>query len=574
MKKIKLVAINAKYIHSNLAVYSLKKYAGEEKNIEICEYTINNRYEEIIEEIFLKKPDVLAFSCYIWNITYVKTIISEIKKILPDCIIWVGGPEVSYDSDKFLNENPNVDMVMRGEGEITFKEVVDNIDKGYEKEQLKEIKGITYRTNTGEIISNPDREYMDMSLIPFPYENMSDFENKIIYYETSRGCPFSCSYCLSSVEKRLRFRNIELVKKELKFFIDNEVPQVKFVDRTFNCNKKHSMEIWRFIRENDRGMTNFHFEIAADLIGEEELELFKTLRPGLIQLEIGVQSTNPETINEINRVMELSRLEYVVSEINKNKNIHQHLDLIAGLPFETYEIFKKSFNDVYKMKPEQLQLGFLKVLKGAGIFLNKDQYDIKYSDFPPYEVFSTDWISFEDILKLKSVEEMVEIYYNSGQFVYTMKFLLDFFESPFEMYSEMGKYYSKNFKKSMKHARIDRYNILCKFIQETGLGDKNIEILKEVMNFDIYLRENMKTRPGFAPETAMYKKEFKNIYDENGLTRLEHIDILSREAIYFLTQAGFLFSGSDDICDINYIIFDYKERDPLDHNGKVIKVRS
>ena len=395
MKKILLTAINAKYIHSNLAVYSLKAYAQsclekqtkaeqeEEIKIEIAEYTINQQIDEILRDIYKKKPDMLCFSCYIWNINYIEELIREIAKILPETEIWAGGPEVSYDAKHFLEKFPEVKGVMKGEGEETFAQLIN-------AESYAEVKGITYRED-GEIVENPWREIMDLNKVPFVYQDMTNFANKIIYYESSRGCPFSCSYCLSSVDKKLRFRDTELVKKELQFFIDHEVPQVKFVDRTFNCSHKHAMEIWKYVAEHDKGITNFHFEVSADLLNEEEIAFIQSMRPGLIQLEIGVQSTNPDTIKEIRRTMKFDKLAEIVKAIKEPGNIHQHLDLIAGLPYEDLESFKKSFDDVYELKPEQLQLGFLKVLKGSFMEGNQKEYELVFRDKPPYEVLSQTW---------------------------------------------------------------------------------------------------------------------------------------------------------------------------------------
>ena len=361
--KILLAACNAKYIHSNLAVYDLKAYSSDyDEHVILREYTINQPKDEILKDIYSSGADVVCFSCYIWNISFVRELIRDLVKILPKTAFWAGGPEVSYDAEKFLTEMPEMTGVMVGEGEKTFHDLLEFYIDG--KDSLEEVSGIAYRTGD-KIIHNGWRELMDLSAIPFVYEQLEKFENRIIYYESSRGCPFSCSYCLSSIDKKLRFRDLELVKKELQFFLDHRVPQVKFVDRTFNCKHEHAMTIWKYILEHDNGVTNFHFEISADLLREEEMELMSQMRPGLIQLEIGVQSTNPETIRAIHRHMDLKKLEHCVNRVHSFRNIHQHLDLIAGLPYEDYDTFHQSFNDVYQMKPDQLQLGFLKVLKGS-----------------------------------------------------------------------------------------------------------------------------------------------------------------------------------------------------------------
>ena len=405
--RILLAACNAKYIHSNPAVYDLRAYASRFKeSVLLGEYTINQTKDEVLKDIYRSGAEVVCFSCYIWNISYIKDLIHDLKKILPGTAFWVGGPEVSFDAEKLLKELPQLTGVMVGEGEETFLELAAYYIEG--KGTLEQIRGIAYR-NGEEICHNGWREIMDLSKVPFAYEKTEDFTNRIIYYESSRGCPFSCSYCLSSIDKKLRFRDLSLVRKELQFFLDRKVPQVKFVDRTFNCRHDHAMAIWQYIQDHDNGVTNFHFEISADLIREEELELMSHMRPGLIQLEIGVQSTNPETIQAIHRTMNLEKLKKSVARIKSYGNIHQHLDLIAGLPYEDYESFRNSFNDVYGMEPDQLQLGFLKVLKGSSMYQEAEKYQILYKDREPYEVLCTRWISYKDILRLKMVESMVEV---------------------------------------------------------------------------------------------------------------------------------------------------------------------
>lgn len=506
-----LTAINAKYIHSNLAVYSLKAYAEQYKeHLTIAEYTINQQMDEILMDLYKKQPDVLCFSCYIWNLNYVENLIREIHKIFPQLPIWVGGPEVSYDSADVLRRLPEVTGVMKGEGEATFLEVVSYYVEG--RVTLQEIDGITYRAEQGEIVERPWRPILDLSTVPFVYKDMKKFANKIIYYETSRGCPFSCSYCLSSVDKCLRFRDLDLVKKELQFFLDEKVPQVKFVDRTFNCKHDHAMAIWTYIQEHDNGITNFHFEVSADLLREEEIELISRMRPGLIQLEIGVQSTNPDTIREIKRTMRFDRVEEIVKKIGSVGNVHQHLDLIAGLPFEDYQSFGKSFDDVYALAPEQLQLGFLKVLKGSYMKEHEEEYGLVHKSQPPYEVLYTKWLPYEDVLKLKRIEEMVEVYYNSGQFQYTLKQLVKAFDSPFEMYEALGEYYETKGLHLVSHSRVTRYEILLDFARRCD--PQREELYRELLVFDLYLRENMKNRPEFAGEYTVGKEELSAFYEQ------------------------------------------------------------
>ena len=498
--KVLLTAINAKYIHSNLAVYSLRAYAGKyAQQTEIAEYTINQTMDDILSDIYRKKPDILCLSCYLWNILYVEQLITEIHKVLPKMQIWLGGPEVSYKAVSVMEQYPQVTGVMCGEGEETFLELMEYWNQ--ERESLDTIKGIVYREN-GTCRQNPPRPVMDLSKVPFVYDHIEDFQNKIIYYESSRGCPFSCSYCLSSIDKCLRFRNLELVKKELQFFIDHEVPQVKFVDRTFNCKHSHSMAIWTYLKEHDRGKTNFHFEVAADLLNEEEMELIASMRPGLIQLEIGIQSTNPETITEIRRKMNFEEVKRIVKRVQEKGNVHQHLDLIAGLPYEDYERFAQSFRDVYALHPEQLQLGFLKVLKGSYMHEKTEDYQLLYQDRPPFEVLSTKWLSYDDVIRLKGVEEMVEVYENSGQFTVTMKEMVKEFNTPFDLFSDLAEYYETHTLTGASHSRMARYEILDGFVAEHIPG--KAAVYRRLMVYDLYLRENLKSRPDFAEDQTPF----------------------------------------------------------------------
>ena len=549
--KILLAACNAKYIHSNLAVYNLKSCSGEySSRVVVKEYTINQIRDDILKDIYLEKPDVICFSCYIWNISFVRELVPDLKKILPQVEFWAGGPEVSYDAVEFLKKNPAFFGVMVGEGEETFHELA-----GYyierKPETLSEIRGVAFRdeNKNRNIVHTGWRELMDLSKVPFAYSNLTEFKNRIIYYESSRGCPFSCSYCLSSIDKKLRFRDIELVKKELQFFIDNKVPQVKFVDRTFNCKHDHAMEIWRYITENDNGITNFHFEISADLLRAEELALMKTMRPGLIQLEIGVQSTNPQTIKAIRRTMDFEKLKGIVEQIHSFGNIHQHLDLIAGLPYEGYDSFHKSFCDVYALRPEQFQLGFLKVLKGSHMMEMTGEYQILYKDREPYEVLSTAWLTYGEILRLKMVESMVEVYYNSGQFKNTLVFLEKYFDDPFRMYEALGRFYEKKGYSEISHSRMRRYEILMEFAGE----QKEIppEALSDVMLLDLYLRENLKSRPSFASDQKPYERQIWDYRKAKKIPKTAHIEVFR---------------------DGKRLLFDYTDRDPLTNNAQLTDI--
>lgn len=592
--KFLLVAINAKYIHSNLAVYSLKafaeKYGNNNNEIEIAEYTINQYSDDILRDIYKRKPDAVGFSCYIWNIGMVKEIVRDYKKICPNVDVWVGGPEVSYNVEQVLRENEAIDYVMYGEGELTFKEVMDKYNfNGISIDDLKDILGIGYRkskslehqifeSETGildcskkqriQIIINKPQKPVDMSDIPFVYKEMKDFENKIIYYETSRGCPFSCSYCLSSIDKRLRFRSLDLVKKELQFFIDNNTNQVKFVDRTFNCNKKHAMEIWSYIKKHDNGVTNFHFEIAADLMTEEEIALISDMRPGLIQLEIGVQSTNEKTLEAINRKTDIEKIAEITEKIHHSGNIHQHLDLIAGLPYENYESFKRSFDQVYAMKPDQFQLGFLKVLYGSMMKENSEKYGMAYSGRAPYEVLKTNWVSFDDILKLKEVEAVVEIYYNSFQFENTIRKLSELYESPFELYEQLGSFYQKHSENGEKHSRVKRYELLLNFIKKRNF-EENIQ-WEELLTKDFYLRENAKSRPGFSKNIEKYKHQIREFFKgEEVRTILTDYEDYDSKQLEKMTHVE-VFGINED--NLTYILFDYKHRNPLNKQAKLINI--
>ena len=616
--KFLLTAINAKYIHSNPGVYSLKIFAesqgaaaaqgdqnlfedglpcvpekaaltapavagltevakekqgaGCSMQVEIAEYTINNQMELILEDIYRRKPDLIGISCYIWNISYALDLVRDIHKVLPDADIWLGGPEVSYDAPELLTREPEVFGVMKGEGEemfagllncyrtlgCTVRSLWQNKDSDIQAygipamerenkagdfwQQMQKVAGLTYRREDGTVCDQPIRPVMDMSRIPFLYPSLDGFENRIVYYESSRGCPFSCSYCLSSIDKSVRFRNVKLVLQELDFFLERKVPQVKFVDRTFNAKKSHAMAIWKHILEHDNGVTNFHFEITADLLDEEELELISRMRPGLIQLEIGVQSTNPDTIRAIRRKMDL------VERINAGKNVHQHLDLIAGLPFEDYDSFGRSFNDVYAMEPEQFQLGFLKVLKGSYMHEKVEEYDLKYRGKAPYEVLSTKWLPYSDVLRLKGVEDMVEVYYNSRQFLKTLKLFEQEFGNAFSMYEYMAQYYDENHLTGLNHSRLARYEIFHDLIRQR-VGEEKLGAFEDALMCDLYLRENAKSRPAFALAQAPYKEEIRRLVPElRTLGTQIHVEVLRSGEI---------------------LLFDYREKDRLNHNAKL-----
>lgn len=567
--KILLAAVNAKYIHANLAVCSLQAYAGEhvkEADVEIAEYTINQQKDDILMDIYRRGADILCFSCYIWNLDYIEELVRDMAKLRPDMPIWLGGPEVSYDAPDVLARLPEVTGVMKGEGEETFAGLCRFYQGGEGDLGLRSLRGITFRDRDGTVRDNPWRPVMDLNDIPFVYYHMEAFRNKIIYYESSRGCPFSCSYCLSSVDKQLRFRDLEKVRRELQFFIDQEVPQVKFVDRTFNCRHEHAAAIWKYIAEHDRGITNFHFEVAADLLNEEELEILGSMRPGLVQLEIGVQSTNPDTIREIRRTMDFGRVRGAVERIREKGNIHQHLDLIAGLPFEDMESFARSFDDVYALGPDQLQLGFLKVLKGSYMEEKKQEYGLVYKSRPPYEVLYTRWLSYEDMMRLKGIEEMVEVYYNSRQFTHTLEALKAGYPSAFLMYDGLAGFYEEQGLGQVQHKRSARYEILLRYI--TAEFPEEEERFRELLTYDYYLRENAKSRPEFAGEYKVSKDTLRTFYekeeaqrrylpayrdyDRNQMRKMTHLEYFAQKGIY--------------------VLFDYRERNALSRDARACRV--
>lgn len=582
--KFLLTAVNAKYIHSNPAIYSLRAYAGVtyEQHIELAEYTINHSLQSILTGIYEKKPDVIGFSCYIWNIRMIEELLEELPKIMPRVPIWVGGPEVTYRAAEFLEQHPSVQGVMVGEGEATFLEVL----RSYLEEpiSLSQIAGIVYRDEKGRIIQNEPRKLTNLDRLPFLYHNLEPFTNRIIYYETGRGCPYRCSYCLSSIDKTVRLRSFSVVREELQFFLDHQVTQVKFVDRTFNCNRKHAMDIWQYLIEHDNGVTNFHFEIEADILSEEELALLAKARPGLFQMEIGVQTANPETLHEIRRTARLDRIEHAVAQLKRAGNIHVHLDLIAGLPFEDYESFGHSFDTVYAMEPEQLQLGFLKVLWGSYMQEKAKDYELKYLTTAPYEVLSTKWLSYGDVVRLKRVEEMVELYYNSNQFTTTLPLLEAFFARPFEMYQALADFYEDNGYFVTTPSRIYRYQVLLDFILSIAPGE-HLAYFKEALTYDIYLRENAKSRPDFAPDlqeyknviTDFYREEAENHrflpessqYDARQLQRMTHLEVL-QYPVFSKEKMAELKNGLWEKEESYFVLFDYASRNPLTYEARVV----
>lgn len=609
--KFLLAALNAKYIHSNPALYSLRAYAGEHnaelaQDVEIAEYTINQPLEEILADIYERKPDAAAFSCYIWNWKMISELLGELHQIMPELPIWLGGPEVSFDAEQLLEEYPFLTGIMVGEGEATFSELLGFYEKknsGRYSQQfqmqiaafwpgavsqagLDSIKGIVFRDPVSKkIVRTEPRELTVIDSQPFFYQNMEGFENRIVYYESSRGCPFRCSYCLSSIDKKVRLRDMELVKKELQFFLDKKVPQVKFIDRTFNCNHRHAQEIWRYIQEHDNGVTNFHFEISADMLNGEELAILGKMRPGLVQLEIGVQSTNPKTLKEVRRFADLDKLRHAVVRIHAEHNIHVHLDLIAGLPYEDMDSFVRSFNDVYAMRPEQLQLGFLKVLKGSYMEEMASEYGLVYRKCPPYEVLYTKWLSYDDVIRLKKVEEMVELYYNSGQFTHILPVLVRRFGSAFEMYDRLALFYQEKGYFVNSPARSRRYEVLLEFAEQEDA--ERIGLYRELAVYDMYLRENAKSRPAFASNqrsyydriAGFYREEEENRaylpdygeYQAKQLQRMTHLEIFEWPVDKTAWELWEM-STEEKRQEETALLFDYRWRDPMYGNAAVMRV--
>lgn len=512
--EILLTAINSKYIHSNLAVRYLKEYTRDiNYQCKIKEFSINDRLEKVFENIMEQKPDIVAFSCYIWNIEYIRKLAKLIKTLDESIEILYGGPEVSYDSEYFLLNNPG-DYLIEGEGEETFREFVQWKIENKNCNELN-IKGL-YQKSEDRVIYGGKRLQMNFEKVVFPYRDKDNLENKIVYYESSRGCPFNCKYCLSSTNEGVRFLSAERVKRELKFFMNKRVRLIKFVDRTFNCNHKFSMKIWKFLIESETDAT-FHFEISADILKDEEIELLRTAPKGRIQLEIGVQTTNDDILKNINRNIKFNDIKDKVLKLKKNKNIKQHLDLIAGLPGEGYERFKKSFNDLYSIKPEEIQLGFLKLLKGSAMRLEAEKWGMVYSPYAPYEILKTDNLSYEEILKLKRVEAMVDKYYNSDKFENILKYFVHKFENSFDFYYSLGNFFKKKGYFDRNISSSDYYKVFLEYNCEE-LGGENSNII-EIIKFD-YLKFNKKKWiPSFLNRCIdkAAEKEIRNKLKQEGV---------------------------------------------------------
>lgn len=540
--KIILTTLNSKFIHSNLAIRYLSNYVKNIVDIEIYEFTINQNIDFIASEIYKLDPKVIGFSTYIWNLKETLKICEILKTVKPDIKIVLGGPEVSFDGESLMEQYPYVDFIIYGEGEETFKEFVDNIV--HNNKDFSNVLGLIYRDGE-KVIKNKERDLIqELDNIPSPYSNVgSEFKNKIVYYESSRGCPFNCKFCLSSSIKGVRYFNIDRVKEDLSNLIKCGVKQVKFVDRTFNANKKYAMEIMQFIIDKDPVDINFHFEVTAHLLDNEVLNFLKSVKEGLFQFEVGVQSTNDDTIKAVGRTTDFEKLSKVTRMIKSYKNIHQHLDLIAGLPYEDYNTFRESFNDVYNLKPEKLQLGFLKMLKGSGLRLKEEKYGYKYIDKPPYEVLANDFISYDKIIKLKGIEDLVEKYYNEGYFQHTLEFIIkNYYIGPFGFYEDFLKYWEDNDYNKVSHSRNKLYEILKRFVAYKDYA--HISIIDNLLKYD-YIYNNKRPKLPVSLQVGDNRIVQKNIHnilkDERILEKYlyEYKDISTKKLINLVSLENF-----------------------------------
>lgn len=507
--KILLTTLNSKFIHTNLAIRYLNQMVKdiEDIDVDIREYTINNELDFILKDIYANNYDVILFSTYIWNVNDIVKICNNLKKVNKNVKIALGGPEVTYDSEESMKKYDFVDYILYGEGELVFRDFVKSLKGDID---IKDVDGLVYRNN-GEIVRNkPMKDIENLDIIPSPYVdlNKAEYENRIVYYETSRGCPFNCQYCLSSTLQGLRYFSIDRVKSDLKALIDARVSQIKFIDRTFNANKKFAMEIMQFLMENDNDYTTYHFEVTAHLLTEDMLEFLKECKEGLFQFEIGVQTTNEKVLEAVGRRDDFSKLSYVVQKIASYRNIHQHLDLIAGLPYEDYNSFENSFNDVFNLGIEHLQLGFLKMIKGTGIRNNADEHEFRYKDYPPYEVLYNKYITYNEILKLKDIEEILERYFNSKNFVLSMRYIIHNYykESPFKFFEDFATYFDKNGYFNMSQGKNQLYKILLDFYTEQI--NKNIELFTEIIKYDYISLGKTSNVPGFMSKIEV--EDFKN----------------------------------------------------------------
>ncbi len=535
-------------------------------DINIIESTINNYVPDILSQIYEQKPDVIGFSCYIWNIEHVKKLCDLISKVLPETKIILGGPEVSYCPEEIFKEI-HCNYIISGEGEKAFPMLLDYICG---KCDITEVEGVSY-IEDNIVKTIPKKNPLFMGDLPFAYENFDEIENRICYYEASRGCPFGCSYCLSSIEKGVRFAPIEKVKKELSVFLNKKVMQVKFVDRTFNADKNFALSIINFIKENDNGYTNFHFEVESRLLNDELLEALSTARKELFQIEVGVQSTNEQTLTAVNRKNDYEWLSYCVKKILNFGNIHIHLDLIAGLPFEDIKSFKNSFNMVCALEPHQLQLGFLKLLSGSHLKQKCDDFGISHTPFAPYEVLSTKWLSFDDVLYLKTIEDIVEVFYNSNRFVNSLKFLKKSFDGWYDLFEALALYKNKKGTDSLVHNKQSAYTFLSDFAKDT-IPKNELKAFLCVLKLDFLLHEKPRSSPLWAIENEFDKNKIYDILSNNEkISELipSYSTLSARELLKLTHTEKFPINPFTFEKKPAEFIFDYSDKD-LWHNAKAI----
>ncbi|MDF2669235.1 MAG: radical protein [Paenibacillus sp.] len=495
--KVVVSSLNAKYIHTCLALRYLKSFCGDEFDVEMAEYTIKDPVMNIVSDLYQKNPDVIGFSCYIWNIEETIQVVRMLKKIRPELVIMLGGPEVSYDTDYWMKRIPEVDYIVMGEGEETFLHLLRELSGAPQvKPKPHLIFGIAYRKGE-EVFLNPGRPKLALDEIPSPHrfpEDHAALGKRVVYFETSRGCPFSCQFCLSSIEVGVRYFDLERTKADLLHLIDSGAKLIKFVDRTFNIKRDYAMEIFKFLIDNHGGSCVFQFEITADIMRPEVLDyLAEQAPPGIFRFEIGVQSTNDTTNELVMRKQNFTKLTRTVSKVKNSGKIDQHLDLIAGLPEEDYHSFRKTFNDVFALQPEELQLGFLKMLRGTGLRKDAEKYGYVFMDHAPYEILGNRLLSFSDIVRIKRVEDVLEKYWNAHRLDHTVGYLIrEYFDSPFDFFQQFGDFWDTQGWQRIGHQLEDLFTRLQAFLQHRDTP--GMDVIEGLMKLDYFLNHKYKPR--------------------------------------------------------------------------------